>query len=186
MLIYKNLKKITWTTIRGWTMNDKERVENAIIPQLLINNIQWCIDMKPWMARHYKTPLDVLRRVRRECLGSQPSKSLRRGLDGAVNEIETYWAAVGLDTRVRSLLLVSLFDELEEDGILAPGSGKLGRVVSEMDVGLAGGWERSYKSLEADCTEEERKWGLDYGRDCNLAIKHWPVTREIAQQQGYF
>jgi len=155
-------------------MYDKERVENAIIPELFIRNIEFCVKKAPWQARHYKDYLAGLKRVKKEYLGKSPSKELRRELRRAVENIEAYWALNGINTTVVNMILNTLVFNLEDEGKLKLRNGKFIRLIKNMDHELNKGWDFEGEKL------------MKYGCDCNKAIEHWENTKVITQQQGYF
>ena len=149
---------------------DKQRIEDSIIPGLLLGVMYSHVEKDSAAKEAYKDAIKVLHKTIDKYLGHNKMK-LGRRLDRAINKISTYFVKEKFTTR-KSILAVSEWNR----ALLA-----VDAVVVEDD---------EYKSLLQDIDRIIMKNG--YGEIENFekidasAINHVPKMHKLAQNNGYF
>ena len=119
-------------------MNDKERIENAIIPEMLIWMIDLIIQGKPEQQKVYKKPLEILHRAKKEFLYiSVPKKQLAllRRFKRLINKLEQYYIDNKFDTRKGIIMLTAWAFKLDEHDALTF-TEEYGSILWELDETL--------------------------------------------------
>lgn len=154
-------------------MNDKERVENAIIPTALLNMIMLLLEDKPEQIKEYEKARQTLTATIGQYTNIAPEKkkkALQRRLQRLSEKMYNYYVKNKFDTRKGFIVLTTWAYALADQDALTFIDEKYVQLLQELDEQLSKGYEHLPN--------------FDKIRDS--ALKHVPKVHAIAQSQGYF
>ena len=153
-------------------MNDKERIENAIIPMMLFNMVDMLTQDRPDQKDVYAEARETLGETVNQYLDIKPEKkkkALQRRLERVSNKLYNYYVANKFDTRKGFIVLTAWAFALAEQDALTFLDEKYLQLLQELDDQLSKGYEHlnNFEKIHSS------------------AIKHVPRIHALAQQEGY-
>jgi len=154
-------------------MNDKERIENAIIPMMLLNMVNQFTGNNPQEKDNYATARETLVKTVDGYINIKPEKkkrALQKRLERITRKLYNYYVDNKFETRKGFIVLTTWAYALAEQDALTILDEKYLNLLQELDDQLSKGYEL-----------------LDnYEKIHNSALKHVPKLHQIVQNEGYF
>ena len=154
-------------------MNDRTRIENAIIPMMIYNMINNIVDQEPTQRKFYEQAMHITKETTNQYLADVDKKhelKRHRRLERAASKIYDYFTKNKFDTRKGLLVLTMWAFALAEQDALDLYAVEYVELLNELDATFAVGFKEvgNFDKIHAS------------------AIKQVPKIHNIVQQEGYF
>ena len=153
-------------------MNDKERIENAIIPMMLLNLVGLFTSNNPKEKDNYAEARVTLRNAVEGYMDVKPEKkkrALQRRLERVTGKLYDYYIANKFETRKGFIVLTAWAYALDAQDALTFLDEKYLQLLQELDEQLSKG----YGLLD------------NFDKIHRSAVKHVPKLHALTQEMGY-